>query len=375
MANVTALAPLDMANREIFFGNVDTATSSLIVISNGPLRSEYRGEFTYDAQGRVSGTLRDYREFRDGVQIIDYNTLAADARSIFNAIQANDFFEASRIALSGDDIVAGSSGDDFLFSFDGNDDLRGGSGHDILNGGSGDDIISGDAGDDILSDEIGDNFIRGGNGIDTVTFLQSRAEYTITVESDGRVSVVTPFDPNGLTTVETDVEIFEFLDGTFERREFTPPAREGSIASGNPGADGVFDEEEIALLYEATLDRVPDQAGLNFWINEAYGSAEFTVLDIAEEFYFSPEFEQLVGDEADSLSNAELVEELYFNVLDRTGLAAENDPDGFAFWLRAANDGLSRPELVRFFAISEENISNSQYVFDLEQQEDGGWIF
>ena len=45
-----------------------------------------------------------------------------------------------------------------------------------------------------------------------------------------------------------------------------PPPRDGSFASGNPGIDGLYDEQEIALLYEVAFARQPDLPGLNFWI-------------------------------------------------------------------------------------------------------------
>lgn len=145
--------------------------------------------------------------------------------------------------------------------------------------------------------------------------------------------------------------------------------------TGTPGDDGLFDQQEIALLYEAALGRQPDLPGLNFWINEVYDDGGLSVLQIAEFFYDSDELEDQIGADPDTLDNAGIVETFYSNVLDREGLASENDPDGFAFWLGLVNEGLGRDELIRFFAISEENVENSPYVFDLAQGGDGGWSF
>ncbi|MEO1457527.1 MAG: DUF4214 domain-containing protein [Pseudomonadota bacterium] len=142
-----------------------------------------------------------------------------------------------------------------------------------------------------------------------------------------------------------------------------------------PGADGLFDEQEIALLYEVALGREPETDGLNFWIDEAYRDGGLSVLEIAAFFFESDELRDAIGADPATLGNADLVEFLYANVLDRDGLASENDPDGFAFWLGVAESGTPRPELLRFFAISGENVANSAYVADLDRGDDGAWAF
>ena len=143
----------------------------------------------------------------------------------------------------------------------------------------------------------------------------------------------------------------------------------------DPGTDGLYDEQEIALLYEVAFARQPDLPGLNFWINKVYGEDGFSVVQIAEAFYFIDAFEQALGRDPDTFSDAEIVEALYANVLDRPGLASQNDPAGYQFWLGAVQGGLSRPELIREFAVSPENVANAAYVNDLAQQADGGWVF
>lgn len=152
-----------------------------------------------------------------------------------------------------------------------------------------------------------------------------------------------------------------------------PKARNGM--TGVAGADGLFDQQEIALLYEVSLGRAPDLPGLDFWINEVFDKARLTVSEIAQFFYESEEFAALLGTHPDSLSDAAYVEELYTNALDRGQPASVNDPDGYVFWLDVAATGVDRSSLMRFFAISGENVANAGYVDELVQEIEGSWTF
>ena len=77
----------------------------------------------------------------------------------------------------------------------------------------------------------------------------------------------------------------------------------------------------VARLYEAALDRLPDQAGLNFWIGAVQGGQPLSSL--ASGFLASPEFQSRFG--GAGASNAAFVDQLYVNVLGRPGEDLDSD--------------------------------------------------
>ncbi|GMG85133.1 hypothetical protein LNKW23_43490 [Paralimibaculum aggregatum] len=128
--------------------------------------------------------------------------------------------------------------------------------------------------------------------------------------------------------------------------------------------------QEVALLYEAGLDRDGeiDLPGLNFWIDAREGA--FTMTQIAQFFLDSAEFAAGFGD-PDTLTDAELVDQLYFNVLGREG-----DADGVAFWNAAvARDDFSRADLLYAFATSVENAETLEFVETLTEVLPSDWAF
>ncbi len=107
----------------------------------------------------------------------------------------------------------------------------------------------------------------------------------------------------------------------------------------------------VALLYEAALDRdgLIDLPGLNFWIDQR--EAGLTERGLSQFFLDSGEFEQNFG-APESLSDREIVEVLFRNVLDR-----EPDAGGVDFWVNALTDpNFDRADLLLAFAIVDENV-------------------
>ena len=92
--------------------------------------------------------------------------------------------------------------------------------------------------------------------------------------------------------------------------------------AGDPAA-------RVARLYEAALDRLPDQGGLNFWIDSIRDGEPLSSL--ASGFLSAPEFTARFGDIAD---NGAFVDRLYLNVLGRAGEA-----EGRAFWMAMLDNG------------------------------------
>ncbi|MCM2265900.1 MAG: DUF4214 domain-containing protein [Desulfuromonadales bacterium] len=111
----------------------------------------------------------------------------------------------------------------------------------------------------------------------------------------------------------------------------------------------------IDRLYSAYFLRIPDYAGLMFWVN-AYAAG--TPIDqISNSFEQSPEFIALYG----ALTNAAFVTQIYQNIFNRAP-----DAEGQAFWTGMLDTGaLSRGTVMLFFSESAENLvymANDVYV-------------
>ena len=101
----------------------------------------------------------------------------------------------------------------------------------------------------------------------------------------------------------------------------------------------------VVRLYNAALDRGPEQAGLNFYITALQTGGSLSTL--ANDFLASPEFQARFGT---NLSNEQYIDRLYENVLDRDPSAGETQ-----FYVDAINTGTSRAQLLVNFSESPEN--------------------
>ncbi|WP_334165406.1 calcium-binding protein, partial [Phenylobacterium sp.] len=160
---------------------------------------------------------------------------------------------------SGDDRLVGAAGNDLLLgdgavdidgnaggpiaTFDdvadfdlagGNDDLQGGAGADTLKGGTGDDTLTGGADADTLV---------GGAGSDTAVFTGARADYAVTANPDGSLTLTDLRNgaPDGVDVVHA-VESFRFSDVTLSANDLgavqAPQGTTGNdTLNGGPGAD------------------------------------------------------------------------------------------------------------------------------------------
>jgi len=110
----------------------------------------------------------------------------------------------------------------------------------------------------------------------------------------------------------------------------------------------VADEQtlQIARLYDATYDRLPDQGGLATWRNALGGG--MSLIAIAQAFATAPEFQARYG----SLSNQAFVELMYQLCLNRNG-----DAQGIQTWTNALNGGMSRGEVLYNFSESSEHVA------------------
>jgi hypothetical protein len=252
-----------------------------------------------------------------------------------------DFAEYSFVPFGIDASIAagivtndGTGSADTLISIEGivgsfnNDRLVGSALPDVLIGLGGADSIGGGGGDDLLRGNGGADVIVGGDGVDTAFYGGGLRSYAFNASNgnfaiaDGRASG----DADGADS-GGGVEIFSFVDGRMVLDLNDPAAR-------------------VVRLYEAALDRLPDQGGLNYWTGAVQGGQPLSSL--AAGFLASAEFQARFGGAA--TGNAAFVDQLYLNMLGRAG-----EPGGRDFWINALNIGASRAGVLVAFSESPEN--------------------
>ncbi|WP_198585948.1 DUF4214 domain-containing protein [Pararhizobium haloflavum] len=176
--------------------------------------------------------------------------------------------------------------------------------------------------------------IDGRGGLDF--FIISEARSDVGLERDG--SEMTLAHQSSIQSVH-NVERIAFIDGT--------------LAFDFAGTAG-----QAYRVYQAAFDRVPDAAGLGYWIEAMDNGMD--LLRVTGGFLDSAEFEARYGRD---LSNTQFVEKLYENVLGRDG-----EPAGIAYWTGELEAGASRAHVLASIAQSNENITGVAPMID-----DGIW--
>lgn len=199
---------------------------------------------------------------------------------------------------------------------------------DILMGASGDEVMTGNAGNDHFYGLSGNDTIDGSGGYDTAFYRGARAEYTGSFNGGVLTLADNVAGRDGTDTIK-NVERISFTDST--------------VAFDVNGDAG-----QAYRIYQAAFDRTPDQHGLSFWVGRLDGGQG--LVNVANEFLASPEFQQKYGT---NLTNDQLVNDLYQNVLHRAGDAA-----GVAFWDNALAQGETRAQVLAAFSESPENHGN-----------------
>jgi hypothetical protein len=119
----------------------------------------------------------------------------------------------------------------------------------------------------------------------------------------------------------------------------------GRNSSSDDGPSSGSRAAQITRLYDTVFDRGPDAAGLTFWTNALRNG--YSLDNVADLFIASPEFQNRYG----NLNNAEFVNRLYLNVLDRPA-----DAQGQAYWTSLLdNRRVDRSDVVVGFSESIEH--------------------
>jgi Ca2+-binding RTX toxin-like protein len=175
---------------------------------------------------------------------------------------------------------------------------------------------------DRLDGRAGNDTLDGGGGSDSAIFASALRQHTLSGDPKTSATITGPQGTDALLSIESLV----FVDG---RKAFD-----------------TGDHLAVAWrLYAATLDRAPDPLGLNY--HSARLDAGVTLTDVANGFVGSPEFQAVYG----PLGDAQFVDLLYRNVLDRTG-----SPDEIAYHVGRMQAGVWRPEIVAGFSEAPEHI-------------------
>lgn len=190
-----------------------------------------------------------------------------------------------------------------------------------------DDTIIGNQLDNRIEGGLGADIIDGGLGIDTAVFSGKRNDYSMTGLSVGNSLDMSI--RNKSSTTDRDVTI------SVERYDFRDMRVDLSIGdtARSVGATAV---KNIAELYVAYFNRIPDSEGMNYWLKQYKSGA--SIETIGKSFYaaaISPTFSALTG-YSSSMSNIDFIRTIYKNVLGRN----EVDQGGLDYWSTA----LSKPE-------------------------------
>lgn len=212
---------------------------------------------------------------------------------------------------------------------------------DEVSGTESSDIMDGRSGNDTLYAGYGDDNVSGGEGEDTALYLGIRN--TLDIQDNG----------DGTYTVNSDT-IVDFLN-SIEYIGFD----DGSMSVGY-AVEVRENQEEFARFYNALFERLPDDAGLAYWVNDlidaSYGGRGNTIQGAAQAFTDSAEFQSLYGASVDDYNFVTL---LYQNILNRAA-----DQAGYDYWLAEINHSGNRGGMVVSFANSGEYITNTEAAID-----------
>lgn len=240
-------------------------------------------------------------------------------------------------AASGGEAGASGSGGDVDVAYAWTDAVTA-SEPDVHRGTSGSDDLAGGAGADVFLSGPGDDAMSGGAGTDRAVFAGERDAYTVSFGSGGTAQVEGPDGADSLDGVERLV----FADGTL-------------AAPGDANAVAAY------RLYEATFDRAPDAAGLDYWVAHLDNGDGDAYAAMVQSFMASEEYANRYGT---GQTDADFVTAVYENVLDR-----QPDDAGMAYWTGQMADGFAPWRVLASFAESQENVTTVA-----SQIDDGIWM-
>lgn len=194
--------------------------------------------------------------------------------------------------------------------------FTGTAGNDSLTGSPGNDSISGLAGNDTLTGGGGNDTIDGGAGANSAVYSGTRAQYNLAAITGGlTVADQTP-GRDGTDTV-LNVQTLQFSDMSVN---LTMGATAGLIDAASL--------KTLEELYVGFFNRIPEAAGLGYWIGQMHGGLSLT--GVANQFYAAG---VQFGVYSASMTNAQFITAVYANVLDRpAGSATAPNATEIGYW-------------------------------------------
>lgn len=297
------------------------------------------------------------------------------------------------------EVASGTDANDQISGGAGNDQISGGAGADILQDGAGSDSLWGGAGEDVFvfdADGRTDFVMDYEPGVDRldlsgmawfytkdaldITPTQTGAEISIGEErlfvntSDGSSLRAEDFEIGDLRdmwhVVTAPPEIGDLHVEGSQDADFIDGRDGNDLLVGNDGGDilqglggddllngGRIDRgydpfaAQVYRVYQATLDRAPDNNGLSYWTGLLADGA-IDLQEVADRFINSTEFQVLYSE----TDNSEFLTLLYQNVLGR-----DPDANGMSYWRDQLESGArSREEIVLGFSESQEYRENTE---------------
>jgi len=213
------------------------------------------------------------------------------------------------------DLIKGDAGDNTIYAEDGSDTIIRTAGNDFYDGGAAGFGI----GDKLIIEDSITNY-----KIKRESFSSAGSIFSLTNKADGSKSRCTNIETYAFTDSNLD------LAGTFDQ------------VTGLNTTDA-----QMFRLYNAAFARIPDSAGLKYWISE-YRRGVSSYQSIAQSFLESNEFKSKYGA---NNTNEEFARTLYSNILGRAP-----DSSGLNYWVTGLNSGRdSRASALGGFSESLEN--------------------
>jgi len=187
-------------------------------------------------------------------------------------------------------------------------------------------VATGGSGNDYLIGLGNGAKLSGAGGVDTAIYGYDRGSYDVVRAASGTSVMKKVWDGSGVADTLDGVERLMFSDI--------------SVALDIDGAAG-----QAYRLYRAAFDRVPDKAGIGYWIGQMDNG--LSLQDVARGFLHSAEFNTLYGS---APSDSVFVNKLYQNILHRAP-----DQGGVDYWLGILGGGAERVNVLVAFSEGSEN--------------------
>jgi hypothetical protein len=260
---------------------------------NSGTATSYQRVFTNNGGGTGGGDPYGYGGYNPGVTTTVFSITGANvsATQINQDLTASNSTPLLQSFLTGHDTYVGSSATDVLIGQGGNDTFQGGSGTETF------------------IPAAGSNTIVGGSGLDTVQFKGPASAYTIVSNHDGSVTVNDSVASRNGSDHISNVQFLQFTD----RMQIVANGTEAQIALLYQGALGRIPDAPGLTGWEQAFAAEPASAQSADNFTALAGTPVNNLPDLAYGFTQSTEFQQKYG----TLTNTQFVTQLYANVLDR----------------------------------------------------------